>query len=45
MTGDSWHQLSLFCHDSVDSGVSKGAYVGITGSYLVGMALHKVEMV
>ena len=32
MTGDSWHQPSLFCHDSVDSGVSKGAYAGITRS-------------
>ena len=32
MTGDSWHQLSLFCHDSVDSGVFKGAYARITGS-------------
>ena len=30
--GDSWHQPSLFCHDSVDSGVSKGAYAGITGN-------------
>ena len=29
--GDSWHQPSLFLHDSVDSGVSKGAYAGITG--------------
>ncbi|KAB0373477.1 hypothetical protein FD755_015136 [Muntiacus reevesi] len=28
----SWHQPSLFHHDSVDSGVSKGAYAGITGS-------------
>ena len=32
-TGDSWHQPSLFCHDSVDSGVSKGAYAGITGNW------------
>ncbi|EPQ17093.1 Vasculin-like protein 1 [Myotis brandtii] len=31
-TGDSWHQPSLFRHDSVDSGVSKGAYAGITGN-------------
>ena len=31
-TGDSWHQPSLFCHDSVDPGVSKGAYAGTTGS-------------
>ncbi|XP_035881896.1 vasculin-like protein 1 isoform X2 [Phyllostomus discolor] len=31
-TGDSWHQPSLFRHDSVDSGVSKGAYTGITGN-------------
>lgn len=31
-TGDSWHQPSLFRHDSVDSGVSKGAYAGITGT-------------
>ncbi|XP_007944866.1 vasculin-like protein 1 [Orycteropus afer afer] len=32
-TGDSWHQPSLFRHDSVDSGVSKGgAYSGITGN-------------
>ncbi|XP_016857508.1 vasculin-like protein 1 isoform X2 [Homo sapiens] len=30
--GDSWHQPSLFRHDSVDSGVSKGAYAGITGN-------------
>lgn len=30
-TTDSWHQPSLFRHDSVDSGVSKGAYAGITG--------------
>lgn len=29
---DSWHQPSLFRHDSVDSGVSKGAYAGITGN-------------
>ena len=29
--GDSWHQPSLFHHDSVDPGVSKGAYAGITG--------------
>uniref|UniRef100_A0A452EFS1 Vasculin-like protein 1 n=1 Tax=Capra hircus TaxID=9925 RepID=A0A452EFS1_CAPHI len=29
--GDSWHQPSLFRHDSVDSGVSKGAYARITG--------------
>ena len=32
MTGGSWHQPSLFRHDSVDSGVSKGAYAGITGN-------------
>ncbi|KAM7098642.1 vasculin-like protein 1 isoform 1-T2 [Molossus nigricans] len=31
-TGDSWHQSSLFRHDSVDSGVSKGACAGITGN-------------
>ncbi|KAK2499332.1 hypothetical protein MC885_002550 [Smutsia gigantea] len=31
-TGDTWHQPSLFRHDSVDSGVSKGAYAGITGN-------------
>lgn len=31
-TGDSWHQPSLFRHDSVDSGVSKGAYAGTTGN-------------
>ena len=31
-TGDSWHQPSLLRHDSVDSGVSKGAYAGITGN-------------
>uniref|UniRef100_A0A8C5KNN8 GC-rich promoter binding protein 1-like 1 n=1 Tax=Jaculus jaculus TaxID=51337 RepID=A0A8C5KNN8_JACJA len=31
-TGDSWHQPSLFRHDSVDSGVSKGTYAGITGN-------------
>ena len=31
-TGGSWHQPSLFCHDSVDSGVSKGAYAGIIGN-------------
>ncbi|XP_008263556.1 vasculin-like protein 1 isoform X2 [Oryctolagus cuniculus] len=31
-TTDSWHQPSLFRHDSVDSGVSKGAYAGITGN-------------
>ncbi|KAL0604527.1 LOW QUALITY PROTEIN: LINE-1 retrotransposable element ORF1 protein [Plecturocebus cupreus] len=29
---DSWHQPSLFRHDSVDSGVCKGAYAGITGN-------------
>ncbi|OBS83226.1 hypothetical protein A6R68_22763, partial [Neotoma lepida] len=28
----SWHQPSLFRHDSVDSGVSKGAYSGTTGT-------------
>ncbi|XP_029417148.1 vasculin-like protein 1 [Nannospalax galili] len=31
-TGDSWHQSTLFHHDSVDSGVSKGTYAGITGN-------------
>ncbi|XP_028745461.1 vasculin-like protein 1 isoform X3 [Peromyscus leucopus] len=31
-TGDSWHQPSLFRHDSVDSGVSKGTYSGTTGN-------------
>ncbi|XDA91010.1 hypothetical protein R6Z07F_020423 [Ovis aries] len=31
-TGGSWHQPSLFRHDSVDSGVSKGAYAGIIGN-------------
>ncbi|KAL6086622.1 hypothetical protein STEG23_023326, partial [Scotinomys teguina] len=31
-TGDSWHQSSLFRHDSVDSGVSKGAYSGTIGN-------------
>ncbi|KAL1766743.1 vasculin 1 [Sigmodon hispidus] len=31
-TGDCWHQPSLFRHDSVDSGVSKGAYAGTTGN-------------
>ncbi|XP_075411683.1 vasculin-like protein 1 isoform X1 [Tenrec ecaudatus] len=32
-TGDSWHQPSLFHHDSVDSGVSKGGtYTGTTGN-------------
>ncbi|EHB01601.1 Vasculin-like protein 1 [Heterocephalus glaber] len=31
-TGDSWHQPSLFRHDSVDSGVCKGTYTGITGN-------------
>ncbi|KAB0352230.1 hypothetical protein FD754_017087, partial [Muntiacus muntjak] len=35
----SWHQPSLFHHDSVDSGVSKGAYAGITGSH-DGMSQH-----
>lgn len=32
MTGDSWHQPTLFCHNSSDSGVSKGACAGITGN-------------
>ncbi|KFP82679.1 Vasculin-like 1, partial [Acanthisitta chloris] len=27
-----WHQPSLLRHDSVDSGVSKGAHVGLSGS-------------
>ncbi|XP_032660463.1 vasculin-like protein 1 isoform X3 [Chelonoidis abingdonii] len=31
-TGDCWHQPSLLRHDSVDSGVSKGAHVGLSGS-------------
>ncbi|KAI1236791.1 hypothetical protein IHE44_0015045 [Lamprotornis superbus] len=30
--GDCWHQPSLLRHDSVDSGVSKGAHVGLSGS-------------
>ncbi|XP_062834428.1 vasculin-like protein 1 isoform X3 [Anolis carolinensis] len=30
--GDCWHQPSLHRHDSVDSGVSKGAHVGLTGN-------------
>ncbi|KAF7254295.1 Vasculin-like protein 1 [Varanus komodoensis] len=30
--GDCWHQPSLHRHDSVDSGVSKGAHVGLAGS-------------
>lgn len=29
---DCWHQPSLHRHDSVDSGVSKGAHVGLVGS-------------
>ena len=32
-TGDSWHQPSVFRHDSVNSGVSKGAYAEITGNW------------
>lgn len=28
---DCWHQPSLLRHDSVDSGVSKGAHVGLSG--------------
>ncbi|XP_067423911.1 vasculin-like protein 1 [Emydura macquarii macquarii] len=31
-TGDCWHQPSLLRHDSVDSGVSKGAHVGLSGN-------------
>ncbi|XP_038268298.1 vasculin-like protein 1 isoform X2 [Dermochelys coriacea] len=30
--GDCWHQPSLLRHDSVDSGVSKGAHVGLSGN-------------
>nr|XP_020639005.1 vasculin-like protein 1 isoform X2 [Pogona vitticeps] len=30
--GDCWHQPSLHRHDSVDSGVSKGAHVGLAGN-------------
>nr|XP_033771291.1 vasculin-like protein 1 [Geotrypetes seraphini]XP_033771292.1 vasculin-like protein 1 [Geotrypetes seraphini]XP_033771293.1 vasculin-like protein 1 [Geotrypetes seraphini]XP_033771294.1 vasculin-like protein 1 [Geotrypetes seraphini]XP_033771295.1 vasculin-like protein 1 [Geotrypetes seraphini]XP_033771297.1 vasculin-like protein 1 [Geotrypetes seraphini]XP_033771298.1 vasculin-like protein 1 [Geotrypetes seraphini]XP_033771299.1 vasculin-like protein 1 [Geotrypetes seraphini] len=31
-TGDCWHQPSLHRHDSVDSGVSKGAQLGLSGN-------------
>uniref|UniRef100_A0A8C3TV64 Vasculin-like protein 1 n=1 Tax=Catharus ustulatus TaxID=91951 RepID=A0A8C3TV64_CATUS len=31
---DCWHQPSLLRHDSVDSGVSKGAHVGLSGSHV-----------
>ncbi|XP_038616269.1 vasculin-like protein 1 [Tachyglossus aculeatus] len=31
-SGDSWHQPSLLRHDSVDSGVSKGTHLGLSGN-------------
>ncbi|XP_029474697.1 vasculin-like protein 1 isoform X2 [Rhinatrema bivittatum] len=31
-TSDCWHQPSLLRHDSVDSGVSKGAQLGLSGN-------------